>query len=85
MRTAVIIIIVIAKLILGITFLHLTHTLSSYSQTKPLESLFVEYSKFRNMERSKLKFLFDGDSLEGNETPEELDMEDENVIDVRVL
>ncbi|KAK3751801.1 hypothetical protein QZH41_013263 [Actinostola sp. cb2023] len=57
----------------------------SVSKTKPLESLFVEYSKFRNMERSKLKFLFDGDSLEGNETPEELDMEDENVIDVRVL
>ena len=54
-------------------------------QTKPLETMFAEYATFRNVKRSNLKFSFDGDPLDGTETPEDLDMEDENVIDVRVL
>ncbi|KXJ29198.1 NFATC2-interacting protein [Exaiptasia diaphana] len=55
------------------------------SKTKPLESLFAEYAEFRKIKRSSLKFLFDDDPLEGTETPEDLDMEDENLIDVRVI
>lgn len=42
-----------------------------------------EYCKHRNLSRKKVVFSFDGDELNGKETPEELDMEDENVIDVR--
>ncbi|XP_031557318.1 NFATC2-interacting protein-like [Actinia tenebrosa] len=52
------------------------------SKSQPLEKLFKEYSEFHQLPRSKLKFLFDGDSLTGSETPVDLDMEDENVIDV---
>jgi len=54
------------------------------SQTDPLEKLMAAYCEFRKLPRSKLKFLFDGEVLKGSETPLDLDMEDEDVIDVRV-
>lgn len=41
------------------------------------------YCKFRKLPRSKLKFLFDGDIIRGTETPIDLEMEDDDVIDVR--
>lgn len=53
-------------------------------QTDPLEKLVTAYCEFRKLPRSRLKFLFDGDELKGGETPEQLDMENEDVIDVRV-
>lgn len=55
-----------------------------FSQTEPLEKLMKAYCEFRRLKRSKLKFVFDGDELSGSETPVDLDMEDEDVIDVRV-
>ena len=42
------------------------------------------YCEFRKLPRSRLKFLFDGEMLKGGETPVDLDMEEEDVIDVRV-
>ena len=42
------------------------------------------YCEFRKLPRSRLKFSFDGDELKGGETPEQLDMENEDVIDVRI-
>lgn len=42
------------------------------------------YCEFRKLPRSRLKFLFDGEVLQGSETPVDLDMEEEDVIDVRV-
>lgn len=53
-------------------------------QTDRLEKLMAAYCEFRNLPRSRLKFLFDGDELKGGETPEQLDMENEDVIDVRI-
>lgn len=53
-------------------------------QTDPLEKLMVAYCEFRKLPRSRLKFSFDGDELKGGETPEQLDMENEDVIDVRI-
>jgi len=54
------------------------------TKTDPLEKLMAAYCEFRNLPRSRLKFLFDGDELKGGETPEQLDMENEDVIDVRI-
>lgn len=54
------------------------------SKTDPLENLMVAYCAFRKLPRSKIKFLFDGELLKGSETPVDLDMEEEDVIDVRV-
>lgn len=42
------------------------------------------YCEFRKLPRSRLEFSFDGDELKGGETPEQLDMENEDVIDVRI-
>ena len=53
-------------------------------QTDPLDKLMADYCEFRKLPRSRLKFFFDGDELKGSETPEQLDMENEDVIDVRV-
>ncbi|KAJ7387395.1 Ubiquitin-2 like Rad60 SUMO-like [Desmophyllum pertusum] len=54
------------------------------SKTDPLEKLMTAYCEFRKLPRSRLKFSFDGEELKGGETPVQLDMEDEDVIDVRV-
>jgi len=54
------------------------------SKTDPLEKLMAAYCEFRKLPRSRLKFSFDGDELKGGETPEQLDMENEDVIDVRI-
>lgn len=54
------------------------------TKTDPLDKLMADYCEFRKLPRSRLKFFFDGDELKGSETPEQLDMENEDVIDVRV-
>ena len=41
------------------------------------------YCEFRKMPHSMLKFFFDGELLNGSETPVDLDMEEEDIIDVR--
>lgn len=53
------------------------------SKTDPLEKLMTAYCEFRKMPHSKLKFFFDGELLNGSETPVDLDMEEEDIIDVR--
>ena len=53
-------------------------------QTDPLDKLMAAYCEFRKLPRSRLKFSFDGEELKGSETPEQLDLENEDVIDVRV-
>lgn len=42
------------------------------------------YCKFRKLPHSRFKFLFDGDEIRGTDTPVDLEMEDDDVIDVRV-
>lgn len=54
------------------------------TKTDALDKLMEAYCEFRKLPRSRLKFLFDGDELKGSETPEQLDMESEDVIDVKV-
>lgn len=52
-------------------------------KTEPLDKLMTAYCKFRKLPHSRLKFLFDGDEIRGTETPIDLEMEDDDVIDVR--
>lgn len=53
-------------------------------KTDQLEKLMTAYCEYRKLPRSRIKFLFDGEELKGGETPEQLDMEHEDVIDVQV-
>ncbi|XP_022792127.1 NFATC2-interacting protein-like [Stylophora pistillata] len=53
-------------------------------KTDQLEKLMTAYCEYRKLPRSRIKFLFDGEDLKGGETPEQLDMEHEDVIDVQV-
>lgn len=54
------------------------------SKTEPLDKLMTAYCQFRKLPRSRLKFHFDGDEITGSDTPVDLDMEEDDVIDVRV-
>lgn len=53
-------------------------------KTDQLEKLMTAYCEYRKLPRSRIKFFFDGEDLKGGETPEQLDMEHEDVIDVQV-
>lgn len=57
------------------------------STSKPLQRLFDAWKKFAEEEGwieadTKLRFVFDGDPLSGEETPAELSLEAEDVIEV---
>ena len=42
----------------------------------------AKYSQSCGTPLDKIKFMFDGDVINPNETPEDLDMDEEGVIDV---
>lgn len=55
--------------------------------SKPLQRLFDTWQRFAIGQEwvtatTNLTFRFDGDALKGDETPEELDLEGEEVIEV---
>ena len=43
-----------------------------------------QYSDFRQVPLSKLKFSFDGETMTSEQSPDDLDMDDENVVDVQI-
>ncbi|RWS13745.1 NFATC2-interacting protein-like protein [Dinothrombium tinctorium] len=51
-------------------------------KAKELQNVMLEYAEIVEIEVKKLNFYFDGEKLNGNETPEDLEMEDGNLIDV---
>ncbi|XP_077996180.1 NFATC2-interacting protein-like [Glandiceps talaboti] len=61
-----------------------TKKIISIKKTDPMEKLMDEYSKFLDIPRNKIAFVFDGDRISPTETPQDLDMESEDVIDVLV-
>ncbi|KAJ9440676.1 hypothetical protein DIPPA_19437 [Diplonema papillatum] len=51
-------------------------------RTTKLRKLVEAYCKVRKVSRGQLRLLFDGVSVGDNQTPDELGIEDEDVIDV---
>lgn len=43
-----------------------------------------QYADFRELPLAKIKFLFDGEVITANQTPDDLEMDEDNVIDVRL-
>ena len=41
-----------------------------------------QYADFRKIDRSRIRFVFDGEDIRANETPEDLDMDEENMVEV---
>jgi len=53
-------------------------------QTTPLQKLMQAFCNRQGVALNSVRFLFDGARLSPNQTPQELDMEDGDVIDVMV-
>ncbi|KAL9657414.1 hypothetical protein ABK040_014401 [Willaertia magna] len=53
-------------------------------KSTPLKKLMEAYCKRQGLMSSAVRFTFDGNRLSGNETAEQLDMEDKDVIDAMV-
>ena len=43
-----------------------------------------QYADFRQQPLSKLRFSFDGEAMTSEQSPDDLDMDDENVVDVQI-
>ncbi|KAJ7182489.1 SUMO1a protein [Mycena crocata] len=56
-----------------LTFLH--------KKNKPLGKLLIAFCEKTNVERNKMRFNFDGNSVRDEATAEELEMDDGDVID----
>ena len=52
--------------------------------TTPLEKLMKAFCQRNGVAQSSVRFLFDGNRVSPHQTPAELEMEDEDVIDVMV-
>ena len=50
-----------------------------------LHRIFADYTEFISQPLNRLRFIFDGDPISPGNTPEELDMDEENVIDVEIV
>lgn len=50
----------------------------------PLQKVFNAYATRKSLELKDCKFLYDGAILTGSQTPEELELEDKDVIDMMV-
>ncbi|RIA89031.1 small ubiquitin-related modifier-like protein [Glomus cerebriforme] len=53
-------------------------------KTKPLQKLMEVFSERNGLTMRTLKFLYDGDRIKNDDTPESLEMEDGDAIDVMV-
>ncbi|XP_072044484.1 LOW QUALITY PROTEIN: NFATC2-interacting protein-like [Amphiura filiformis] len=49
---------------------------------RPMREIMAKYSQSSGVALDKLKFLFDGDVIDPSQTPEDLDMDEENAVDV---
>ena len=54
-------------------------------QADPLDKVLTAFSSAMDVARERVKFVFDGDSVEPTSTAEELGLEDDDVIDARVI
>ncbi|XP_078729763.1 NFATC2-interacting protein-like isoform X2 [Lampetra fluviatilis] len=54
-------------------------------KTEPLSVLMEKYTASVGSGKQRLMFLLDGEDLDGTSTPHELDLEDGDLIDVRVM
>ena len=43
-----------------------------------------QYADFRKLSRARIAFSFDGETISSDQTPDDLEMDEDNVIDVRV-
>jgi hypothetical protein len=59
--------------------------MSFFVQTDPLLKVMVAFATKLNMSLKNLKFTFDGSTVTEDETPQNLDMEDDDCIDVAML
>jgi len=53
-------------------------------QTTPLQKLMTAFCNRQGVATQSVRFLFDGSRINPNQTPQELEMEDGDVIDVMV-
>lgn len=53
-------------------------------KNEELGSVMQQYADFRELPLAKIKFLFDGEVITANQTPDDLEMDEDNVIDVRL-
>lgn len=58
------------------------HIIFKLKRTTSLEKMMTAYCKRMNVLREKSRFLFDGTRLRSNDTPESLEMEDGDVVEV---
>ena len=54
-------------------------------QVDPLDKVLTAFPSAVDVARERVKFVFDGDSVEPTSTAEELGLEDDDVIDARVI
>lgn len=52
--------------------------------TTPLKKLFDAYVKKQGVSRQSVRFLYDGSTVDESKTPEDMGMEDDDVIDAMV-
>ncbi|CAB4024176.1 NFATC2-interacting -like [Paramuricea clavata] len=53
-------------------------------KNEPLCKIMQQYADFRQLPLAKLKFSFDGEVMTSEQSPDDLDMDDENVVDVQI-
>ena len=58
--------------------------MSSSPQTDHLQKAMTAFASALGISITKLKFTFDGDPIKPTQTAEELDMENDDCIDVRI-
>ena len=54
-------------------------------KTTPLNKLITTYLERQSLKGENLRFLFDGNRIGPNQTPEEMDMEENDIIDVVLM
>ena len=62
-----------------------SEVLVKIKQTDTMETLMNNYSQKTGIERANLKFFLDGEQLESGATAEDLELEDGDIVDVKVL
>lgn len=53
-------------------------------KNEPLGNIMQQYADFRKLSRARIAFSFDGETISSDQTPNDLEMDEDNVVDVRV-
>lgn len=53
-------------------------------KNEPLGSIMQQYADFRKLPLAKITFIFDGETFTSDQTADDLEMDEDNVVDVRV-